>query len=68
MDYAAEVYLKTRMIESSAYRLFVENLTKETFPSDPTELIMGFNTTPERFNYRPISKFQADIYKDIVRE
>lgn len=68
MDYAAEVYLKTRMIESSAYRLFVENLTKETFPSDPTELIMGFNTTPERFNYRPISKFQADIYKDIVKE
>lgn len=68
MDYAAEVYLKTRMIKSSAYRLFVENLTKESFPSDPTELILGFNTTSERFNSRPISKFQTDIYKEIQKE
>lgn len=68
MDYAAEVYLKTRMMESSAYITFVERLTHSHFPICPTELILGFSLDPQTFKSRPISKFRTDIYNDITKK
>ena len=70
-DYAAEMYYKSLMTKSKAYKDFAEGVLKRLkvniTENDWARLMLGFPPSDNDYNKRPISKFCRDIYEELMK-
>lgn len=66
-DYAAEMYFKSQLRRSEAYKTFVSKADIDISSEDLHRMIFGFFSKSEDFNKRPISKFCKDLLEDFEK-